>query len=184
MWDGVSLENNLTAPPKVKPDNCHMTQRFHFWICTQRNVHTQTSTWLFTAALCIITKKVQRNYASIIWWIFKTWFSSVQFSRSVVSDSLQPHESQHARPPCPLPIPRVHSNSRPLKHGIYIQRNVIWQQKSSVVLIQATTLTDFENSKLSEGSQLQKNHITWFHSHEMSRTGTWGQKGKDWGTGE
>ena len=30
-------------------------------------------------------------------------FSSVQFSRSVVSDSLQPHESQHARPPCPSP---------------------------------------------------------------------------------
>ena len=38
---------------------------------------------------------------------------SVQFSRSVVSDSLRPHESQHARPPCPSPTPRVHSNSRP-----------------------------------------------------------------------
>ena len=41
-------------------------------------------------------------------------FSSVQFSRSVVSDSLRPHESQHARPPCPSPTPRVHSDSRPL----------------------------------------------------------------------
>ena len=40
--------------------------------------------------------------------------SSVQFSRSVVSDSLRPHESQHARPPCPSPTPRVHSDSRPL----------------------------------------------------------------------
>ena len=40
-------------------------------------------------------------------------FSSVQFSRSVVSDSLQPHESQHARPPCPSPTPRVHSDLRP-----------------------------------------------------------------------
>ena len=39
--------------------------------------------------------------------------SSVQFSRSVVSDSLQPHESQHARPPGPSPTPGVHSNSRP-----------------------------------------------------------------------
>ena len=39
--------------------------------------------------------------------------SSVQFSRSVVSDSLRPHESQHARPPCPSPTPRVHSDSRP-----------------------------------------------------------------------
>ena len=38
---------------------------------------------------------------------------SVQFSRSVVSDSLQPHESQHARPPCPSPRPGVHSNSSP-----------------------------------------------------------------------
>ena len=35
-------------------------------------------------------------------------FSSVQFSRSVVSDSLRPHESQHARPPCPSPSPGVH----------------------------------------------------------------------------
>ena len=41
------------------------------------------------------------------------WFSSVQFSHSVMSDSLQPHESQHARPPCPSPTPRVHSDSRP-----------------------------------------------------------------------
>ena len=40
-------------------------------------------------------------------------FSSVQFSRSVVSGSLWPHESQYARPPCPSPIPGVHSDSRP-----------------------------------------------------------------------
>ena len=40
--------------------------------------------------------------------------SSVQFSHSVVSDSLQPHESQHTRPPCPSPTPEVHSNSHPL----------------------------------------------------------------------
>ena len=40
--------------------------------------------------------------------------SSVQFSRSVVSDSLRPHESQHARPPCSSPTPGVYSNSCPL----------------------------------------------------------------------
>ena len=39
---------------------------------------------------------------------------SVQFSHSVMSDSLRPHESQHARPPCPSPTPGVHSNSCPL----------------------------------------------------------------------
>ena len=37
-----------------------------------------------------------------------------QFRRSVVSDSLRPHEPQHARPPCPAPTPRVYSNSCPL----------------------------------------------------------------------
>ena len=43
------------------------------------------------------------------WWIF----SSVQFSRSVVSDSLRSHESQHVRPPCPSPTPGVYPNSCP-----------------------------------------------------------------------
>ena len=39
--------------------------------------------------------------------------SSVQFSHSVMSDSLWPHGLQHARPPCPLPTPGVHSDSCP-----------------------------------------------------------------------
>ena len=49
--------------------------------------------------------------------VFKTrnlvQFSSVQFSHSVVSDSLWPQEPQHARPPCPSPTPGVHPNSCP-----------------------------------------------------------------------
>ena len=40
--------------------------------------------------------------------------SSVQFSRSVMSDSLRPHEQQHARLPCPSPTPWAYSNSCPL----------------------------------------------------------------------
>ena len=50
----------------------------------------------------------------IHWWLdnFNS-YSSVQFSLSVVSDPLQPHELQHARPPCPSPTPKVHSNSCP-----------------------------------------------------------------------
>ena len=43
-----------------------------------------------------------------------TLLSSVEFSHSVASDSLWPHKSQHARPPCPSPTPRVHSVSCPL----------------------------------------------------------------------
>ena len=45
--------------------------------------------------------------------LFKIEFSSVQFSHSVVSDSLRPYESQHARTPCPSPTPGVYSNSCP-----------------------------------------------------------------------
>ena len=41
----------------------------------------------------------------------RSHFSSVQFSCSVMSDSLRPHEPQHARPPCPSPTPRVYPNS-------------------------------------------------------------------------
>ena len=42
------------------------------------------------------------------------WVISVQFSRSVVSNSLRPHEPQHARPPCPSPTPGVYPNPCPL----------------------------------------------------------------------
>ena len=51
-------------------------------------------------------------------WTKKLWQRhiiecSVQFSHSVISDCLRPHQSQHARPPCPSPTPGVHSDSRP-----------------------------------------------------------------------
>ena len=50
-----------------------------------------------------------------LWKVADTWIMvSVQFSRSVVSDSLQPHGPQHARPPCPSPTPGVYPNSSPL----------------------------------------------------------------------
>ena len=45
--------------------------------------------------------------------LFVYGVSSVQFSRSVMSNSLRSHESQHTRPPCPSPSPGVHSNSHP-----------------------------------------------------------------------
>ena len=54
-------------------------------------------------------------------------FRSVQFSHSVVSDSLWPQESQHARPPCPSPTPGVYSNSCPSSRWCH------WAISSSVV---------------------------------------------------
>ena len=59
-------------------------------------------------------------------------FSSVQFSRSVVSDSLRPHELQHARPPCPSPTPGVHPDSTsiesvmPSSHLILCRPLLLW----------------------------------------------------------
>ena len=56
------------------------------------------------------------SYSTLDLWLGKgqKWYTnSVQFSRSVVSNSLWPHESQHTRPPCPSPTPRVHPNSCP-----------------------------------------------------------------------
>ena len=47
-----------------------------------------------------------------LWWDYNPYIS-VQFSPSVMSDSLQLHESQHTRPPCPSPTPGVHSNPCP-----------------------------------------------------------------------
>ena len=58
-------------------------------------------------------RKINCGYAFLMINEKAFFFSLVQFSHSVVSDSLPPHASQHARPPCPSPVPRVHSNSHP-----------------------------------------------------------------------
>ena len=59
-------------------------------------------------------KKLGRLH-SVVWEkVGNDWSNLVQFSRSVVSDSLQPHGLQHARFPCPSPIPGACSNSCPL----------------------------------------------------------------------
>ena len=61
----------------------------------------------------LLGRKKSINHRTL-WGIKWRCFSSVQFSRSIVSDSFRPHEPQHARPPCPSPAPRVHTNSCPL----------------------------------------------------------------------
>ena len=95
------------------------------------------ATWMHLE-IVILSEVSQRQIPHIItcMWHLKQWYKwnylwdrnklrhrkqtygyqgeSVQFSRSVMSDSLLPHESQHARPPCPSPTPGVHSDSRSL----------------------------------------------------------------------
>ena len=62
----------------------------------------------------ICTKMYVYAYVWIKKYIYIYMFSSIQFSHSVMSDFLQPHESQHTRPPCPSQTPGVHSDSCPL----------------------------------------------------------------------
>ena len=80
---------------------------------------------MFITALFIIARTWQQPRCSLAdKWIRKQWYIytmkySVQFSHSVVSYSLWPHEWQHARPPCPSPTPRVHSDSCPPSRWCY-----------------------------------------------------------------
>ena len=65
--------------------------------------------------LFIKTEKMRRGLEFVIYYIWDTnQFSLVQFSRSVLSNSLRTHGLQHARPPCPSPTPRDYPNSCPL----------------------------------------------------------------------
>ena len=84
---------------------------------------------LFLCLLCLVSFILLINFQHSYQWlllvedffqiihdhssVLYTSFSSVQFSRSGMSDSLRPHESQHTRPPCPSLTPRVHSDSHP-----------------------------------------------------------------------
>ena len=60
-----------------------------------------------------LSLEITLAYPQVFWVYTFLDFSLVQFSHSVMSDSLQCHESQHARPPCPSPTPRVYSDSCP-----------------------------------------------------------------------
>ena len=84
----------------------------------------ETSTTLLVGCTPVKNKKVKKKKTKKLTrekkkskCQFRRWDKNiqfwVQFSRSVMSNSLRPHESQHARPPCPSPTPGVHSNSCP-----------------------------------------------------------------------
>ena len=94
----------LSASLKTKPQGIQPKSK------SPRSVTLKTLPWLDLPSTDIL----MQNHRQPIPSTEDTRFvSSVQFSRSVVSDSLQPHELQHARPPCPSPTPGVHSHSRP-----------------------------------------------------------------------
>ena len=73
------------------------------------HLHVRDNYWYISAILLFVFC----DFLSVVFFLSLFLTSSVQFSRSVMSDSLRPHELQHARPPCPSLTPRVHSDSRP-----------------------------------------------------------------------
>ena len=84
----------------------------HFFLCHKIYLHMMipiSSHFCFDLkTICTI---VQYNIYIYIYTICIQYNHSVQFSHSVVSDSLQPHGLKHARLPCPPPTPRAYSNS-------------------------------------------------------------------------
>ena len=96
---------------------CNMTQHF---LMHKVYVHTFLHRDVYKNALSNIIRnslKQEVIQMSIVWWMGRLMvvrFSSVQFSRSVVFDSLWSHGLQHTSLPCPSPIPGAYSNSVPL----------------------------------------------------------------------
>ena len=94
------------------PNGCNLNLSLHeasTWIFAMNETERSGSLVSYMSYLHCWTE-ILPSWGSII---LDSFFSSVQFSCSVVSDSLWPRESQHTRPPCPSPTPRVHSDSRP-----------------------------------------------------------------------
>ena len=108
--------DSLPVEPQGKPKKYGNS-----WPIKKKDLNKQTSwwpgmkKWVWQEAWYVQVSLENKIYSCA--WSFKWchWscimvqFSSVQFSCSVTSDTLRPHESQHARPPCPSPTPGVHS---------------------------------------------------------------------------
>ena len=81
--------------------------------------------FFLTLLLECIALQCRVSFCRTAKWTSHTCAYSVQFSHSVLSDSLQPQEPQHARPPCPSPTPGVHPNSCPSRCHPTISSSVV-----------------------------------------------------------
>ena len=80
--------------------------------------------------------------------------TSVQFSHSVISNSLQPHGLQLARPPCPSPTPRVYSDSCPLCRSCHPTISSCVVPFSSCLLLDRNLVVRSRHKKVKEGKRL------------------------------
>ena len=113
--DLLSVQGNLRV---FSNTTVQKHQFFSTQLCLWSKSHIDTSNLMLPGSHSGKESNCQCRRPGFSDWVGKIpwrreWLSSVQFSRSVVSDSLQPHESQHSRPPGPSPTPRVHLNSSP-----------------------------------------------------------------------
>ena len=118
-------------------------------------------------------------------------FSSVQFSPSVMSDSLRPHGPQYSRPPCPSPTPRVYSNSPPLSDATQLSHPLSSSSPPAFNLCQHQGLFKWVSSshqvakvlefqlQMNEKFQLQMNIQDWF---PLGWTGWISLLSKGWNT--
>ena len=99
--------------------------------------------------MCNPTHSILSTYFKISRYVYTV---SVQFSHSVMSDSLRPHELQHASPPCPSPTPRVHSNSRPSSPSLTLMLGGIggWRRRGRQRMRWLDGITDSMDVSLSE----------------------------------
>ena len=131
--DFLPKKNKLTSPPGARNLGCYQLDflewgkagawtllplTFHsrvFWTATNVFGVVQYIGLKWTDVMSVYKElNVENSFHTSVWYGYYAFqFSSVQFSRSVMSDCLWHHESQHARPPCPSPTPRVHSDSSP-----------------------------------------------------------------------
>ena len=115
MWTCLSqLSEDKTCVLKIQLEKIPIYKRIRtIWF----PVLWGNCTYCTVSSLRVTIKhkvRIKRRITASSPLLLPSQFSLVQFSRSVVSNSLQPHELQHAMPPCPSPSSRVHSNPCPL----------------------------------------------------------------------
>ena len=104
----VAGTNAVCSSPEEKP---FLQSAFNWCRIQKQNNHTARLLRISVVGFFFWIYWHSSFSNNVIIFIVTMAYHSVQISRSVVSDSLRPHESQHARPPCPSPTSGVHSNS-------------------------------------------------------------------------
>ena len=114
-WEFESLSSSFSVIILSSSTSSHQTTSLYS-LCFQKYSKVYTGIQLQRRCIVLLAQSIKVqifNGEGITLKYMYIYIRSDQISHSVVSDSLRPHESQHARPPCPSPTPGVHSDSCP-----------------------------------------------------------------------